>query len=72
MEFFRLLSHILLLLCLSLAPNSDLRETRSQRRGLQLRSCQIGIEITDYTGDKILVGVARPSHILRQSVPCDG
>ena len=48
------------------------RETCSQRRGLQLRSCQIGIEITDYTGDKISVGVARPSHVFGQSVPCDG
>ena len=27
--------------------------------------CQIGIEITDYTGDKISVGVARPSHVDR-------
>ena len=34
--------------------------------------CQIGIEITDYTGDKISVGVARPSHALGQSIPCDG
>ena len=34
-------------------------------------SCQIGIEITDYTDDKISVGVARPSHVLGQSVPCD-
>ena len=34
--------------------------------------CQIGIEIPDYTGDKISVGVARPSHVLGQSVPCDG
>ena len=32
--------------------------------------CQIRIEISDYTGDKISVGVARPSHI-GQSVPCD-
>ena len=35
-------------------------------------SCQIRIEISDYTGDKISVGVARPSRILGQSVPCDG
>ena len=35
-------------------------------------SCQIGIERSDYLGDKISVGVARPSHILGQSVPCDG
>ena len=34
--------------------------------------CQTGIEITDYTGDKISVGVAGPSHVLGQSVPCDG
>ena len=34
--------------------------------------CQIGIEITDYTGDKISVGVTGPSHVLGQSVPCDG
>ena len=34
--------------------------------------CQIGIERSDYLGDKISVGVARPSHILGQSVPCDG
>ena len=34
--------------------------------------CQIGVEISDYTGDKISVGVARPSHVLGQSVPCDG
>ena len=34
-------------------------------------SCQIGIEISDYTGDKISVGVARPSHVWGQSVPCD-
>ena len=34
--------------------------------------CQIGIEITDYTGDKISVGVTRPSHVLGQSVPCEG
>ena len=33
--------------------------------------CQIGIEISDYIGDKISVGVARPSHV-GQSVPCDG
>ena len=33
--------------------------------------CQIGIEIPDYIGDKISVGVTRPSHI-GQSVPCDG
>ena len=32
--------------------------------------CQIRIEIYDYTGDKISVGVARPSHI-GQSVPHD-
>ena len=36
------------------------------------QQCQIGIEILDYTGDRISVGVARPSHILGQSVPCDG
>ena len=41
------------------------------RRGKVKPPCQIGIEITDYTGDKISVGVARPSHILGQSVPCD-
>ena len=35
------------------------------------RHCQIGIEISDYTGDKISVGVAGPSHVLGQSVPCD-
>ena len=35
-------------------------------------SCQIGIERSDYLGDKISVGVARPSHVLGQSVPCDG
>ena len=34
--------------------------------------CQIGIEISDYKGDMISVGVARPSHVLGQSVPCDG
>ena len=34
--------------------------------------CQIGIEKSDYLGDKISVGVARPSHVLGQSVPCDG
>ena len=34
--------------------------------------CQIGIEIPDYTGDKISVGVTGPSHILGQLVPCDG
>ena len=34
--------------------------------------CQIGIERSDYLGDKISVGVARPSHVLGQSVPCDG
>ena len=34
-------------------------------------SCQIGVEISDYTGNKISVGVARPSHALGQSVPCD-
>ena len=34
--------------------------------------CQIGVEISDYTGDNISVGVARPSHALGQSVPCDG
>ena len=34
--------------------------------------CQIGVEISDYTGDKISVGVTRPSHALGQSVPCDG
>ena len=34
--------------------------------------CQIGIEISEYTGDKILVGVARLSRILGQLVPCDG
>ena len=33
--------------------------------------CQIRNEISDYTGNKISVGVARPSHILGQSVPCD-
>ena len=33
--------------------------------------CQIGIEISDYIGNKISVGVARPSHV-GQSVPCDG
>ena len=27
--------------------------------------CQIGIERSDYLGDKISVGVARPSHVLR-------
>ena len=40
-------------------------------RFLGHRLCQIRIEISDYTGDKISVGVARPSHI-GQSVPCDG
>ena len=34
-------------------------------------ACQIGIEISDCTGDKISVGVARPSHVSGQSVPCD-
>ena len=34
--------------------------------------CQIGSEISDYTGDKISVGVARPSHVLGQSVPHEG
>ena len=33
--------------------------------------CQIGIEISDHTGDKISVGVTGSSHI-GQSVPCDG
>ena len=33
--------------------------------------CQIEIEISDCTGNKISVGVARPSHVLGQSVPCD-
>ena len=36
------------------------------------RGCQIGIERSDYLGDKISVGVARPPHVLGQSVPCDG
>ena len=43
--------------------------TRKQATGL-CYFCQIRIEITDYTGDKISVGVARPYHI-GQSVPCD-
>ena len=34
--------------------------------------CQIGVEISDCTGDKISVGVARPSHVLGRSVPCEG
>ena len=34
--------------------------------------CQIGIERSDYLGDKISVGVARPSHVLGQSVPSYG
>ena len=34
-------------------------------------TCQIRIEISNYTGNKISVGVTRPSHI-GQSVPCDG
>ena len=35
------------------------------------RSCQIGIETSDYIGDKISVGVIGPSHVLEQSVSCD-
>ena len=46
------------------APNMSQRSHNSQ-------VCQIRIEISDYTGDKISVGVARPSRI-GQSVPCDG
>ena len=53
--------------------HSDLDEISSASidRYIYTATCQIGIEISDYTGDKISVGVARPSCI-GQSVPCDG
>ena len=43
-----------------------------RKLGEAYHMCQIGIEISNYTGDMISVGVARPSHVLGQSVPCDG
>ena len=51
--------------------NLQLQYCLSNVASKSLPFCQIRTEISNYTGDKISVGVARPSHVLGQSVPCD-
>ena len=56
----------------STRPRYNLRPRKRHDIPKAGSSCQIGTERSDYLGDKISVGVARPSHVLGQSVPCDG